>query len=173
MPNYGPRVHRHLNIHKQTNFLHVISGQPPSRSILANASCPLTSWKPVRTRSPWRAARLLHTATSEAASRQPGVRWRISRGSGGGWGSPQSVVRRDPIPACLGALDERLACKSGRRDGSSGSEQVRWTPYCACRGFPELVRALAFGDSACGKLGRRRVPLWEELARFVSSSFAP
>ena len=26
---------------------------------------------------------------------------------------------------------------------------------------------------ACGQLGRRRVPLWEELARFVSSSFAP
>ena len=26
---------------------------------------------------------------------------------------------------------------------------------------------------ACRQLGRRRVPLWEELARFVSSSFAP
>ena len=102
----------------------------------------------MRTGSPWRATRSLHTAAPEAALRKPGAKVaRISLGSGGGWGSPQSVVRRDPIPACLGALDERLACKSGRRDGSSGSEQVQWTPCCACRGFPELVHPLAFGGS--------------------------
>ena len=65
---------------------------------------------------------MLHTAASEAASRKPGAKVaRISLGSGGGWGSPKSVVRWEPVSACPGVLDESAQpANFGGRDGSSG-----------------------------------------------------